>query len=64
MKLIDVTTMAEKLGSTVGSVYAKVSMRAIPQWCVVKIGKALRFDEEAVDKWLESLRQGPVPIMT
>lgn len=59
--LITVQRMAEKLCSTVGSIYAKVSAKQIPNWCIVKVGRRLLFDENAVDKWLESMRCGPLP---
>lgn len=62
MKLINVTQLAAKLSSTVGTIYAYVSMKKIiPGECIVKLGRAVRFDEEAVDKWLNSLRQNPLP---
>lgn len=62
MKLINVKQMAEKLCSTVGSIYTYVSTRQIiPVECVVKIGRSVRFDEEAVDRWLNSLKKEPLP---
>ncbi len=62
MKLINVKQMAEKLCSTVGSIYTYVSTRqVIPVGCVVKIGRSVRFDEEAVDQWLNSLKKEPLP---
>ena len=62
MKLINVKQMAEKLCSTVGSIYPYVSTRqVIPVECVVKIGRSVRFDEEAVDRWLNSLKKEPLP---
>ena len=63
MKLLSVKQMAEKLCSTVGSIYTKVSAKQIPEWCIVKVSKRLLFDEEAVNKWLESMRCGPLPAM-
>ena len=59
--LINVQQMANKLCSTAGSVYVKVSARQIPEWCIVKVGKRVLFDEDAVNKWLESMRCGPLP---
>lgn len=61
MTLLTVKQMAEKLCSTVGSIYAKVSAKQIPEWCIVKVSKRLLFDEDAVNKWLESMRCGPLP---
>lgn len=59
--LLNVKQMADKIGSTQGSIYAKVSAKQIPNWCIVKVGRRLLFDENAVDKWLESMRCGPLP---
>ena len=61
MKTIDVNGMAKKLCSTKGSIYAQVSKRDIPRWCIVKRGQRILFDEDAVDKWLESFRLAAVP---
>ena len=61
MKLINVKEMAVKLSSTVGTVYAYVSMRVIPAECIIKLGRSLRFDETAVNMWLNTLRQAPLP---
>ena len=61
MKTIDVNGMAKKLCSTKGSIYAQVSKRDIPRWCIVKRGQRILFDEEAVDRWLESSRLEPLP---
>ena len=59
--LLDVEEMAEKIKSTVGTVYGWVSSRKIPQWCIIKTGGSLRFDSNAVSKWLDSLRAAPMP---
>ena len=41
MKTIDVNGMAKKLCSTKGSIYAQVSKRDIPRWCIVKRGQRI-----------------------
>lgn len=62
MKLINVKEMAVKLGTTVGTVYAYVSTRFIPAGCIIRWGKrGLRFDETAVNMWLNTLRRAPLP---
>lgn len=60
MKVIDVKELAKKLCSTPGTVYAWKSMGVIPKWGIIKRGRRVLFDEEAVDKWLESMRQSPL----
>lgn len=60
--LLDVAQMAEKIKSTVGTVYVWVSSKKIPEWCVIKVGRSLRFDALAVSQWLDSLRAEPLPV--
>lgn len=52
--LLNVNEMADKLKSTVGTVYAWVSMRKIPSQCVIKIGRKLLFNLSEVNNWLQS----------
>ena len=52
--LLNVNEMADKLKSTVGTVYAWVSMRKIPSQCVIKIGRKLLFNLNEVNNWLQS----------
>ena len=51
-----VRTLADKLVITPLTVYRLVRQGKIP---AVKIGKSIRFDPEAVDAFLESVRVGP-----
>jgi len=64
IRLLDVEEMAEKIKSTVGTVYAWVSSRKIPEWCIVRPGRSLRFDKDKVNQWLNSLRVAPLPVVT
>ena len=61
MQLINVTEMADKLKTTSGTIYAWVSSRKIPAWCIIKQSRSLKFDIEAVDRWLNSKRLAPLP---
>ena len=61
INLLNVEQMADKIKSTVGTVYSWVSSGKIPQWCIVKMGRSLRFDSKAVSKWLNSMRAKPMP---
>ncbi|MCC6398402.1 MAG: helix-turn-helix domain-containing protein [Bacteroidetes bacterium] len=51
-----VRTLADRLAITPLTVYRLVRQGKIP---AVKIGKSIRFDPEAVDAYLESVRLGP-----
>ena len=64
MQLLTVEEMANHIRSTVGTVYAWVSMRRIPDPCVVKLGRKLLFDLTEVDKWLASCKAGRNPLMS
>ncbi len=61
--LLNVQEMAAKLKSTVGTVYAWVSMRKIPTDCVVKLGRKLLFDLDAVNQWLATCKRGQALLM-
>lgn len=65
MKLLTVKELAQKIRSTVGSVYSQKYDKTIPPWCVISIGnkkkQRLLFDEEAVEHWLNSCRLAPLP---
>ena len=61
--LLNVQEMANKLKSTVGTVYSWVSMRKIPTDCVVKLGRKLLFDLDAVNRWLANCKQGETLLM-
>ena len=56
-RLINVQELADKLGSTVSTIYSWVSMHRIPSDCIVRIHRSLRFDAAAVDKWIDTQRQ-------
>ena len=50
-RLVDVNELAEYLGNVkVGTIYSWVSQKRIPY---IKVGALLRFDLEAIDKWIE-----------
>ena len=49
-RLLNIKEASEYLGIPKGSLYKLVWQRRIP---FVKIGKALRFDKEKIDKWIE-----------
>jgi len=53
-RLLNVAEMAEYIRSTPGSIYNRVACRRIPPECVVRIGRAVRFDRREVDRWIEA----------
>lgn len=56
-RLLDVKEAARYLGLKVGTVYKKSRLRELPS---VKVGRALRFDVKALDRYIE---QNAKPIL-
>jgi len=52
----NVKTLAEKLNVAPMTIYRMVEQRKLP---AVKIGKSIRFDPQAIDAFLETVRVGP-----
>lgn len=55
-RLMNISELADYLGTPKGSIYTMVCLRKIPQECVVKLGRALRFEKEAIDRWITENR--------
>lgn len=55
-RLLNVQGLSEYLSLPVSTIYTWVSMKKIPG--VVRLGRALRFDQLEIDRWLKTL-QGP-----
>jgi len=53
-RLLTADELAAYLSLPKGTIYAWVSMRKIPG--VVKLGRVLRFEKEAVDRWIDSAK--------
>jgi len=51
-RLMNIRELSEYLGTSKGSIYTMVCLQKIPQSCVVKFGRALRFERDAIDKWV------------
>ena len=58
-RLMTVNELSEYMATSVGSIYTKVCERKMPPECIVKIGRALRFDKAKIDIWLDSLSARP-----
>jgi len=59
-RLMNITELSEYLGTAKGSLYTMVCLRKIPQNCIVKMGRSLRFEREAIDKWITGKRSCPL----
>ena len=53
-RLLNITELSAYLSISKGSLYTMVCMRKIPQECVVHIGRALRFEKDAIDRWINT----------
>ena len=61
-RLLTVKELAVYIGTTVGSIYTLTHMGKIPRECVVKLGRSLRFEREAIDAWINQQKpSGPSP---
>jgi excisionase family DNA binding protein len=58
-RLMNIKELSEYLGTPKGSIYTMVCLRKIPQECVIKLGRALRFEKDAIDKWINEKRDCP-----
>ena len=53
-RLLNVNEAAEYIGTSPGTMYQKVHLNEIPY---VKIGRALRFDVNDLDEWIDKLKK-------
>jgi len=51
-RLMDVKELSEYLSMPVPTIYTYVSTGKIPAECIKRIGRALKFDVGAVDRWV------------
>lgn len=51
-RLLDVRQLSAYLALPVPTIYTWASLRRIPSDCIVHLGRSLRFDREAVDRWV------------
>jgi excisionase family DNA binding protein len=57
-KLINIEELSKYLSVPKGTLYTDVCLRKIPAKAIVKLGRSLRFDKEAIDQWIEASRIG------
>lgn len=51
-RLMNIKELSEYLGTPKGSIYTMVCLKKIPPECVVKLGRALRFEKVLIDNWI------------
>jgi len=52
-RLMDVESLAKYLSVPKSTLYTDVCLRKIPAKAIVKLGRSLRFDKDAIDLWIE-----------
>ena len=55
-KLINIEELSTYLSVPKGTLYTDVCLRKIPARAIVKLGRSLRFDKDAIDQWIEESR--------
>lgn len=55
-RLLNIKELSEYLGTPKGSIYTMVCLKKIPPECVVKLGRALRFEKTGIDNWISGQR--------
>lgn len=55
-KLLNAGELGEYLSLSRGSIYMMRFEGKIPAECVVRMGRALRFDREAINKWISEMK--------
>lgn len=51
-KLLNVKQLSEYISMPVATIYTYVHTGKIPNYCIRRIGRALKFDITEVDKWV------------
>ena len=51
-RLLNVQELSKYLSMPVPTIYTCVSLGRIPSACICRIGRALKFEKEAVDRWV------------
>lgn len=57
-RLLNIRQLSDYLAMPVATIYTWVCLRRVPAACIVRLGRSLRFDREAVDRWIEEQRIG------
>lgn len=51
-RLLNAAELSAYLSIPKGSLYVMVCLGKIPSSCIVRIGRSLRFEKVAIDKWV------------
>ena len=51
-RLLNIKELSEYISMPVPTIYTYVSLGKIPAGCIVRIGRALKFEKTAVDGWV------------
>ncbi|KAF0125442.1 MAG: hypothetical protein FD189_1624 [Elusimicrobia bacterium] len=55
-RLLNIKELSEYLGTPKSSIYTQICLGKIPPACIVKMGRALRFERAEIDKWINARR--------
>lgn len=58
-RLLNIKELSEYLGTSKSSIYTMKCKGHIPQECIVKMGRGLRFEKSEIDKWISTKRLSP-----
>lgn len=58
-RLLNIRQLSDYLAMPVATIYTWVCLRRVPAACIVRLGRSLRFDRAAVDRWIEEQRIRP-----
>jgi excisionase family DNA binding protein len=61
-RLLSISALSAYLSIPKATLYTWVSLKKIPGECVVKLGRSLRFDLEAVDRWVSAQKAASLPV--
>ncbi len=56
-RLMSVKELSAYIAMPVATIYSYRSLGKIPADCVRRIGKALRFEKEAIDRWINEMNE-------
>ena len=58
-RLMNINELSEYMGTPKSSIYTMKCLGRIPTACIVKMGRALRFEKSEIDKWINARRISP-----
>lgn len=61
-RLLDVEGLSRYLSMPKGTIYTYVSLGRIPKDCIRHIGRSLRFEVAAVDRWVDGQQAPAGPV--